>query len=153
MKTIADLLKEYSFFEGLIQEELTFIAGCGKNVVFKEGEAIAHPGDPANVFYLIREGQVALSMDAPPRKPFLFQTLGSNELVGLSWLIPPYLWTVSAQAISLTRVVALDGACLRKKCEEDTQMGFKLMKHLVQLLVKQEDAFRLHLLDVYGEHK
>ena len=151
MKTVADILKEHDFFEGLSKEQLDFIGGCGKNVVFKEGASIANIGDSANEFYLIRDGHVALMIEAPPRKPFLFQTLGSNEIVGLSWLIPPYLWTVSAQAVALTQAIAFDGACLRQKCESDPRLGFNLMKHLVKIMVVREDACRLHLLDVYGE--
>lgn len=151
MKTIADTLKEHSFFEGLSEEHITFIAGCGKNVFFKEGDSIANSGDPANEFYLIREGQIALTIAVPPRKPFLFQTLGSNELVGLSWLIPPYLWTISAQAAAPTKVIALDGACIRQKCESDPILGYNLMKRLIKILVIREDACRLHLLDVYGK--
>lgn len=153
MKTIADILKKHSFFEGLSQEHLEFIAGCGKNVVFKEGEFIANPGDPANEFYLIREGHVALTIALPARKPFLFQTLGPNDIVGLSWLIPPYRWTVSAQAVASTRAIALNGVCLRKKCEDDPRLGFNLMKHLIKIMVIREDAYRLHLLDVYGDPK
>lgn len=151
MKTIADILKNHSFFQELPQEDLTFIAGCGKNVVFEEGQMIADPGDPANHFYLIREGQVALTIAIPPRKPFLFQTLGPNEIVGLSWLIPPYVWTISAQAVSLTKTIEFDGACLRQKCEGDPRLGYELMKHLIKILVMREDAVRLHLLDVYGD--
>ncbi len=153
MKTIADILNEHSFFQGLSPEDLAFIAGCGKNVLFKEGEIIARPGDPANDFYLIREGKVALVLDVPPRKPFSFQTLSENEILGLSWLIPPYQWTVTAHSMAATRAIALDGACLRGKCENDPRLGFKLMKHLVVMLVKREEAARLHLLDIYGEHK
>jgi CRP/FNR family transcriptional regulator, cyclic AMP receptor protein len=153
MKTIADILKEHTFFEGLSPEDLTFIAGCGKNVHFQEGEIIAKPGDPANEFYLIREGNVALSIEAPPRKPFIYQTLGENELVGLAWLIPPYRWTATAKAQSHLRAISIDGACLREKCEKEPSLGFKLMKHLVQVLVKREEASRLHLLDIYGEQK
>lgn len=153
MKTIADILKEHSFFQDLTTEELTFVAGCGKNVHFQEGQVIASPGDPANEFYLIRDGQVALSIEAPPRKPFLFQTLGVNEIVGLSWLIPPYQWTVSVQAQRTTKAIALDGACLRQKCENDPRLGYTLMKHLVQVMVIRQDAGLLHLLDVYGNNK
>jgi CRP-like cAMP-binding protein len=152
-KTIADILNEHSFFEGLSPEDLSFIAGCGKNVLFKEGEIIAKPGDPANEFYLIREGHVVLSIEIPPRKSFVYQTLGPNEILGLAWLIPPYLWTVSAKAQVITRAIAIDGSCLRKKCENDPGLGYKLMKHLVQVLVRREEATRLHLLDVYGESK
>ena len=149
MKTIADVLQEHSFFKELTQEDLAFIAGCGKNVHFKEGEMIANVGDLANTFYLIREGHVSIFIEAFPNKSFVYHTLGSNEIVGLAWLIPPYKWTASAQAKSFTRAIAFDGACLREKCEKDTRLGYKLMKHLVQVLVMREDAFLLHLLDVY----
>ncbi len=150
MKTIADILKEHSFFKGLPPEDLAFIAGCGKNVHFEEGQMIAKSGAPANEFYLVREGKVALFIENPPKKPFLFQTLGENEILGLSWLIPPYQWTASAQAQKPIRAIAIDGACLRQKCEQNAPLGFKLMKHLVQVMISRENTILLHLLDIYG---
>ncbi len=78
---------------------------------------------------------MALILETPPYKPFIFQTLSENEILGLSWLIPPYRWTITVQAIQTVRAIAIDGACLREKCEKDPALGFKLMKHLVQVLV------------------
>lgn len=150
MKTISETLSEHSFFRDLSSEDLAFVSGCGKNVIFHEKDAIANPGDSADEFYLIREGRVVISIETPPRKPFVFQTLGENEILGLAWLIPPYQWTVSAHAVQRTRAIAINGACLRDKCEQDPRLGFKLMKHLVNELVKREDALRLHLMDVYS---
>lgn len=154
MKKIIDILSEHSFFHGLPPKDLEFIAGCAKNVVFKEGHLIANHGDPADEFYLIRHGQVAISIEIPPRKPFLFQTLSEHDILGFSWLIPPYQWTFTAKASQTTRAISINGACLREKCEADTRLGFTLMKRLVQVLVTSEDAARMHLLDVYGnKHK
>lgn len=150
MKKIVDILSEHTFFQDLSKEHLEFIAGCGKNVVFEEKEVIAKPGDAADDFYVIRHGQAALILEIPPHKPFIFQTLGENEILGLSWLIPPYRWTITAQARQTLRAIAIDGACLREKCEKDPILGFKLMKHLVEVLVAREEAARLHLLDIYG---
>lgn len=150
MKKIADILADHAFFQGLTNEHLAFIAGCGKNVVFEEQALIAKPGDAANEFYLIRHGQAALILGMPPHPPFIYQTLGENDILGLSWLIPPYRWTVTVQAITTIRAIAIDGACLREKCEKDPSLGFILMKHLVQVLVSREEAARLHLLDIYG---
>lgn len=151
MKTIADILQEHSFFKDLSSKDLAFIAGCGKNVVFEEGQTIASSGDPANEFYLIREGRVAISLEILSKKPFVLQTLGANEILGLSWLIPPYEWTVSVKAQSPIRAVAIDGACLREKCEKEPSLGYKLMKHLVQLIIMKEEAIKLRLLDIYKE--
>lgn len=153
MKTISEILIEHAFFRDLPAEDIAFIAGCGKNVIFQEGQLIAKPGDPANDFFLIREGKTVISIEVPPRKPFAYQTLGEQEILGLAWLIPPYQWTVSAHAVERTRAIALDGACLRDKCEKEPRLGYKVMKHLVQELVKRENSLRLHLLDVYGVQK
>lgn len=153
MKTIAEILSEHSFFQGLSPEDLAFVAGCGKNVVFEEKKVIARPGEAADEFYLIRHGQVALILEGPSHKPFIFQTIGENEIVGLSWLIPPYRWTVAVKAVETVRAISINGACLREKCENDPALGYKLMKHLAQVLVSHEEALQLHLLDVYGIKK
>lgn len=151
MKKMIDIISEHSFFKDLSPDNLTFIAGCGKNILFKEGEMIANPGDIANSFYLIREGKVSISLENVHGKQFIFQTLGKNDILGLAWLIPPYRWTVSASSVETTHAIALDGECLRKKCEEDPNLGYKLMKHLTQILVTREESAMLHLLDVYGK--
>lgn len=150
MKKIVDILSLHPFFRELAPADLDFISGCAKNAVFAEKQLIAKPGEAADVFYLIRHGLVALLLEAPPSQPFIFQTLGEGDILGLSWLVPPYRWSVTAQAIQTTRVIAIDGACLRKKCEEDHSLGFKLMKQLAQVMAAREEASRLHLLDVYG---
>lgn len=147
---MVDIISGHPFFQGLSSENLAFAASCSKNILFNEGQVIANPGDSANDFYLIREGQVSISLELPPRKTFVFQTLSENDILGLSWLIPPYRWTVSARAIKATHAIALDGSCMRKKCEENPQLGFILMKHLVEILAAREEAVRLRLLDVYG---
>ena len=43
-----------------------------------------------------------------------------------------------------------DGACLRKKCEEDPVLGYDLLTRFAQVLVNRLQATRLQLMDVYG---
>lgn len=150
MKKMVDILGDHAFFQELSQEHLAFIAGCGKNVIFEEKQIIAKPGDTASEFYLIRHGQAALILEDPPHPPFIYKTLSENEILGLNWLLPPYRWTVTVQAIQPLRVIAIEGTCFWDKCEKDPILGFQLMKHLVKVLVNREEEARLHLLDVYG---
>ncbi len=148
---MVDIISEHAFFKDLSAENQALVAACGKNAAFKEGTVLANPGDMADTFYLIREGKVNLYIDLSPGQSFIFQTLGKDDILGISWLIPPYRWTVTARVVTPVHAFAFDGACLRKKCEEDPILGFKIMKHLVQVLVNREEATRLHLLDVYGK--
>ena len=48
-----------------------------------------------------------------------------------------------------TRVIALDGDCLRKKCDEDHELGYNIMKRFVNLMEDELMALRLQLLDIY----
>ena len=152
MKEIADLLSEHPFCEGLEQDTINLIAACAKNVVFQENEYLIKEGHDANFFYLIRHGTVALEMFAPGRGPFTFLTIKSGEILGASWLIPPYRWNYDARAVELTRALEFDCNCLRKKCEDDHHVGYELMKRFIPPLIERLNTARLQSVDLYGNN-
>jgi CRP-like cAMP-binding protein len=147
---IETLLAEHPLFKDLPPDDLALIAGCGKNVRFEEGRYIFREGEPANEFYLIRHGLVALEIFSPERGPLVTETVGEGEVLGWSWLFPPYRWSSDARALELTRAVALDGACLRGKCETDPRLGYELMGRFAQIIMERLHATRVRLLDIYG---
>lgn len=150
MEWLERILKEHKFFAGLNEEFCNLICGCAKNVRFEAGQYLFHEAESADQFYLIRHGRVALELSAPGRGAVTFQTLGEGEIVGVSWLIPPYRWTYDARAIELVRAIAIDAACLRRKCEADHDLGYEMMKRFVPVLLQRLEATRLQILDVYG---
>jgi CRP/FNR family transcriptional regulator, cyclic AMP receptor protein len=150
MQTLETVLAGHPFFSGLSRDDLALIAGCGQNVRFQAGEYVFREGDPSDRFYLIRHGRVALEIAAPGRGRITIQTLGAGEVVGWSWLVPPYRKQSDARAIELTRVTAFDGACIRRKCEADPRLGYELLKRFAQIIGQRLHATRLQLLDVYG---
>jgi len=151
MRSIDQLVAELPTFAGLEPEQLELIAGCGANRVFEAGEHLAHEGDPADAFYVIRHGRVALEVAAPGRGALMIATLGEGSVVGWSWLFPPHRWSFDARALETTRTVAFDGACLRGKCEADKALGYELMQRFAAVMLDRLQATRLQLLDVYGE--
>jgi CRP-like cAMP-binding protein len=150
MKTIDALLRETPFFHDLPAEKLELLAGCASNVRFLEGEVLFRQGDPADTFYVIRHGVVALETFVPTRGPVTIETLEAGELVGWSWLFPPYRWHFDARALSLVRATAFDGVCLRGKCDDDPALGYELMSRFAQIMIERLQWTRLRLLDVYG---
>ena len=150
METIGELLEHHDFFADLPAADVHLIAGCGRNVVFEAGEYLFREGTPADSFFVVRHGRVALEIFAPGRGPLVLDTVGPGELVGISWLFPPYRWQFDGRAGALTRAIALDGACLRGKCEEDPRLGYELMKRFAQILQSRMHSARLRLLDLYG---
>ena len=150
METLERILAEHPFFKGLEEPYLQLLVGCASNVRFNAGDVVFREGEQANQFYLIRQGKVAVEMFAPSRGPIILQTLGEGEVLGWSWLVAPYRWRFDGRAVELTRAIALDGECLRGKCEEDHNLGYELMKRVSLVMEKLVQATRLQLADVYG---
>jgi CRP/FNR family cyclic AMP-dependent transcriptional regulator len=151
MRTLEPYLEGHPFLRGLAPEYIKLIVGCASNVRFNPGEVIFREGEEANRFYLIRQGNVALEIYAPGRGPINIQTLGAGHVLGWAWLIPPYHWHFDAIAVDLTRAIALDGKCLRTKCDEDAHLGYELMKRVAHIMEQNLQATRLQLLDVYRD--
>jgi CRP-like cAMP-binding protein len=151
MEGLERIVREHSFFSGLKEEFCEIISGCAKNVRFEAGQYLFHEGQPADQFYLLRSGRVALQISAPERT-LTVQTVGEDEIVGASWLVPPYRWGFDAKALELTRAIAMDAACLRGKCEGDHDLGYEMMKRFMPILIQRLHATRLQILDVYGVH-
>ena len=151
MENLESLLKEHPFFAGFADEHAKLVAGCARNRRFEAGQYLFREGESADEFFLIRHGRVALEVATPGRTPTTFITLGVGEIVGASWLIPPYRWTFDARAVEPTRVLGIDAACLRGKCEADHHLGYAMMKRFLPVFVKRLHATRLQVLDVYGK--
>ena len=150
MEGIETLLTEVPLFEGMGTDELELIAGCARNVRFDAGEVLFRQGDAADAFYVVRHGTVAIEAHAPPRSAMTIETLGAGEVIGWSWIVPPYRWNFDGKALSQVRATAFDGACLRGKCEEDPSLGYDLMKRFAHVMTERLAWTRLRLLDIYG---
>jgi len=149
METLKSLVAEHPFTRGLEERYVQLLEGCASNVVFKASELIFREGGEANHLYLIRRGKIALEVYAAERGSIPIMTAGEGEVLGWSWLFPPYRWQFDARAVELTRATALDGKCLRQKCEQDHELGYALMKRVVQIVEQRLQATRLQLLNIY----
>ncbi len=149
-ENLTDILRQHPFLAGLSDEYMGIIIGCASNVRFQEGEYLIREGEMANRFYMVRTGRVALEVDIQPRGTIRIQTVGPGEVLGWSWLISPFRWHFSGVAVADVRAIALDGECLRNKCENDHDLGYEMLKRLSQIMERRLEATRLQLLDLYG---
>ena len=118
---------------------------------FDAGELICREGHPADHFHLIRAGRIALEIAVLGRGGLTIQTLGAGDILGWSWLVPPYTWRFDVRAAETTRAIVFDGKCLREKCEQDHELGYELQKRVIAVLGQHLDATRFRLLDLYGD--
>ncbi len=151
MKTIADELSEHPFFEGLDPGTIDLIAGCGMNAVYKPEELLAREGSSADELFVVRKGRVALVMHSSERGTLQVETLDAGDILGWSFLVPPYRWPVEARAVQTVHTIRMDGKCLRDKCNADPVLGYELMRRFAALIAGRLNATRLQMLDLYGQ--
>jgi CRP-like cAMP-binding protein len=149
-QTLERVIAEHPFFADLESYYTTLLVSCASNVRFETGKYMLREGQEAKTFYLIRQGRVALEISPPNRKPIVVDTLHEGEILGWSWLLPPYQWKFDARAMEAVWSIALDGKCLRTKCEQNHDLGYEVLKRFAQIINRRLDATRVQLLDVYA---
>lgn len=146
----AQILGEHRLFRGLAPAYLELLAGCARNEVYKGGEFVFRYGEDADRFYLIREGSVAMEASTAERGVITIQTLGDGDILGFSWLLPPYRYHNDARVTRPARMLSLDGACLRSKCDTDHTLGYELMNRFLPVFADRLKHAELQLMDIYG---
>jgi CRP-like cAMP-binding protein len=149
VQTIEQYLPSHPFFAGLNDEAIALVTGCAVNAHFRPGQYLFREGEPADTFYVVRSGRVAIQTRLPTEAAML-DTARAGDIVGWSWLVPPFRWTFDAVATEETSVVSIDGACLRGKCEADPALGYALLQRVVQVMSTRLHSARVRLLDLYG---
>ena len=150
MQTMEEVLGSHPFFAGLNAGAMRLIAGCASNVHFAEGEYLFEEGHEANQFWVIRRGRVAMQLESPGQGAIVTDTMDEGEVVGWSWLVPPYRFFADGRAVTPVSATALDGACLRGKCEADPELGYQLLKRVTSVMYQRLQSTRIRLLDLYG---
>jgi len=151
VRTVEQLITGAPVFDGLAPDHLQLIAGCARNHRAAAGTFLFREAEPAERFFLIRSGTVRLEVHAPGRGSLPIETLQAPEVVGWSWLFPPYRWRFDARVLEAASLVSFDAACLRGKSDADHELGYELMRRFNTLLLERLQATRLQLLDVYGD--
>jgi CRP-like cAMP-binding protein len=139
----------HRFLTGLSEAHLASIAACAAPGSAAAGEVLFREGNAADACYLILSGRVAIEIHAPRRGTVLVQTLGAGDVGGWSWLTPPYVWQFDARALEPVQAIRLDGVELRRRLEQDHELGYQVLKRLVEVIGGRLSATRLQLLDVF----
>ncbi len=148
--TSAELLAGFPPFDRLTLEHRAAIAMTTAEVLSPAGATLFTEGQPASGCWLIQSGHVALGAENPGRGQVVVQTLGPGDLLGWSWLVPPYYWHFTATALSDVTALEFDTNELLALAEADPVFGFPLALTLFEAVVARLQSTRSRLLDLYG---
>ncbi|WP_411122851.1 cyclic nucleotide-binding domain-containing protein [Streptomyces sp. x-19] len=107
-------------------------------------------GRRADRFWIIRTGRVTLDQRVPGRRAAVVETLGRDEVLGWSWLFPPYLWHFGAETVGPVEAHEFDATLVRALCEHDPILGRAVYRYVAETVAERLHGTRTRLLDLYG---
>lgn len=143
-------LAGHQFLHGMPTEDVAILAGMSSLVTYPAGHRLFDTGGVARHFWLVRAGQVALELYLPGRGRVVIETIGRGEMVGLSWLTPPYQWEYVCRAMQPTEAFQFDAAAVQRHCDSDPAFGYEFHRRVIAVVVKRLQATRARLIEVYS---
>jgi CRP-like cAMP-binding protein len=129
------------------------LMSLAREVAFPEDARIFEAGGTADRFWVIRSGAVSLDQRVTSVQRVTVASLGSGDLLGWSWLFPPYQWDFGAEAFSPVRAYEFEAEPVLRLCEEDTQLGMLLVRYVAEILAHRLEMTRGKLMEQYGQHR
>lgn len=117
---------------------------------FPQDWRIFDEGRYADRFWIVKSGAVALDMPLPGHKIVAVETLGPGELLGWSWLFPPYRWHLSARALGSVVAYEFNAAEIRDLCRDDPALGRDIVLAVAGTIAHRLNSSRARLVDLYG---
>jgi CRP/FNR family transcriptional regulator, cyclic AMP receptor protein len=147
-KGLRDLIAEHAFFRDLAPRHIELLTEAAMLKDFKAGEVIFEEGDPANRFYIVRSGEVEVLSEADDGRAVSVQRVGPGDVLGWSWLFPPYYWHFDARAVADTNAIFFYGTWLRESCERDHDFGYVMLKRMSAIIIQRLQATRQRLVQL-----
>ena len=142
-----DLARE-PFLSGMRNADLTRLAKAARFTGFPAGRRIFNESDPAERFWLIQDGTVAVDMRLPGRGPVVIETFGPGSVLGWSWLFRPYRWRFGGFASTPVQAIEFDGRLVRTLSAVDPSLGYDLTRRFAELVVDRLEATRARLMEL-----
>jgi len=142
----AAALATHPFLHGMSADQLGMLAEAARDVSFPARQRLFEDGGNATRFWLIQSGHVSLDLHVPGEGPVVIETIGMGELLGWSWLFPPYKWAFGAVAATAVEAFEFDARAVRERCAADPGLGYELNQRITRVLAQRLQATRIRLL-------
>jgi CRP-like cAMP-binding protein len=135
------------FLRGMPAAQLGELAEMCEHVTVPARRRLFEEGSRADRFWIIDAGQVTLDASVPGRGRVIIETLGRNDVIGLSWMLPPDQWRFGAVATQPTQAFAFDARAVRTACTTDPVLGCELSRRFLAVIVRRLQATHGRLLE------
>ncbi len=147
---IGEYLKFHETFKHMPERLIQKLSDTGQVLTFQKGSQLFRQEEPADYFYIVISGRISVEIPSIYGPPLTVQTLKDGNVLGWSWLIPPYRWTFEATSETETEVLRFSGAILRKECEADPELGYQLLKCFASLMSERLHEARIKMIETWS---
>ena len=141
------MLGALPFLRGMPSAQLIELAELCEHVSIPSRQRLFDEGSRADRFWMIDAGQVTLDASVPGEGRVIIETLGRGDVIGLSWMLPPYQWCFSAVATQPAQAFVFDAPAVRAACDADPILGYELSRRFSAVVVHRLQATRLRLIE------
>ncbi|MGG2464719.1 cyclic nucleotide-binding domain-containing protein [Streptomyces sp. RGM 3693] len=144
------MTKAKHLFDAMPPDRRRRLTEVAHEVALPRATRLFEEGRRADRFWIIRSGRVALDQRVPGRRAAIVETLGRDELLGWSWLFPPYIWHLGGETVGPVEADEFDAAAVRALCEEDPLLGRAVYRYVAETVAERLHGTRTRLLELYG---
>ncbi|MCK4842535.1 MAG: cyclic nucleotide-binding domain-containing protein [Methylococcales bacterium] len=149
-QSIAEYLSNHEFFSELSEDILKLLCESASMLEVKKRQVLFRQGERADKFYIVRNGRISVQIPAITGPTLEVQTLSTDQILGWSWLIPPYQWHFQAKAEEDSKLLEFNGVAILSQCEQDPKLGYQLLKKFAVLMAERLDVSRQKLMDEWN---
>ena len=146
---VDELRDKAELLASLSDEQLGVLTPVVGEVTYPASEFLFREDQTADEFFIVEKGLVSLELITPGIEPMVIVSLGPSELVGISWMFPPYKWKWTARAIKDSQLLVFDAVGVRAQCEEDPELELVVLQMVADQAVKRLHSTRVQLMDLY----
>jgi len=147
---IAERVMRHPFFAGLDPTLVCAMMAKAEERSYDVGEMLVREGRSAEEFFLVVEGKVALEVGGGDHSVITVETIGRGELLGWSWLVPPYRWRFDARAVKPTQVIAINASTARYALAAHPAFAYQFLLKFLPVIAERLENTRVQLLDIHG---
>ncbi|MDA3874457.1 MAG: cyclic nucleotide-binding domain-containing protein [Kiritimatiellae bacterium] len=145
MNENVQFLKEHPVFQRLSEVYLHQLAEHMEVVNLDAGHTLFEEGESAELFYIVMEGTVDLYARISEDEEEWVQLIDVGEVIGWSWLVPPYRWAFSAKSREGAMLMQFDAKAIRDLCDRDPAFGYGTMKQICSLMLGRLHTIRAQM--------
>jgi CRP/FNR family transcriptional regulator, cyclic AMP receptor protein len=142
----AAALAAHPFLHGISRDHLAVLAQAASDVTVPARHRFFEEGGYATHFWLVQSGHVTVDVHVPGQGQVPIDTIGMGDLIGWSWLFPPFTWAFGAVAASPVEAFEFDARTVRACCTSDPALGYEVTRRLAQVVTRRLQTTRNRLI-------